>query len=431
MRVLFVCPYPPKKAPSQRFRFEQYLDGLDFGYRQEGFWRDDEWPAIYRGGSILYKVLSTMRGFLRRFFLLFRVGGYDIVFIHREATPIGPPWFEWCVAKVWRKPIIYDFDDAIWLPNSSDANAKIVGSLKSHGKVGRICGWARTVVVGNGYLEAYASRFCDSTEIVPTTIDLGAMSKSLSKSKPTFAKASADESSTYAKATADKSENECESSYAKASVDEKERDNSSFEGQSRSHSTLTNPSTGRIVQGPTNRLPTIGWTGTHSTLKQLEPLFSTLEAVYEKIPFRFLLIADQALDVMPSFVEFRPWRKETEIADLMEIDIGVMPLFDTEWEKGKCGFKALQYMALGIPTVVSGVGVNVEIVEDGVSGLICEAMESNESTYAGWKERLEELLVDGDLRRALGEAGEVVVRERYSVEANRNVFYRLFELLED
>src|SRR5690606_28969980 len=106
--------------------------------------------------------------------------------------------------------------------------------------------------------------------------------------------------------------------------------------------------------------------------------------------FRFLLIADVPPEVMPNFVEFRKWNKETEIADLLEMDIGIMPLYDTDWERGKCGFKALQYMALEIPAVVSGVGVNTEIVVDGVNGFICEAVDVS-GGYEKWERDLLEL----------------------------------------
>ena len=162
----------------------------------------------------------------------------------------------------------------------------------------------------------------------------------------------------------------------------------------------------------------LGWTGTHSTLKQLEPLFPLLEKVHKQHPFRFLLIADIPPEVMPDFVEFRKWNKETEIADLLEMDIGIMPLYDTDWERGKCGFKALQYMALEIPAVVSGVGVNTEIVEDGVNGFICEGMsDTNLSIYPKWESDLLKLLVNKELRTELGKAGRKRIVNNYSVQA--------------
>ena len=368
-KILIVCPYPEGKAPSQRFRFEQYLpylreNGLEI--RVASFWNAEQWPGIYGGTSIGYRVLSTVMAFLKRFFLVFTLHQYDTVFIHREATPIGPPWWELCATKLFRKRLIYDFDDAVWLPNSSKANAKLVGRFKNHGKTGKIISWSEVVFAGNSFLAKYAVQFCENVLIVPTTIDL---------------------------------------------------ELHSHESRVTSHEFGQEQSTDSSISLGSSRL-TIGWTGTHSTLKQLEPLFPLLEKVHSQHPFRFLLIADIPPDVMPDFVEFRKWNKESEIADLLEMDIGIMPLYDTDWERGKCGFKALQYMALEIPAVVSAVGVNTEIVEDGINGFICEAILSSDlSTSLKWESDLSNLLLNGELRRELGKAGRKRIVNNYSVEA--------------
>lgn len=368
-KILIVCPYPEGKAPSQRFRFEQYLpymraNGLEVVVKS--FWNAKQWPAIYGGSSIGYRVLSTVMAFVKRFFLLFTLPQYDTIFIHREATPIGPPWWEWCAAKVFRKRLIYDFDDAVWLPNSSEANAKLVGRFKNHGKTRKILSWSETVFAGNSFLAEYASRFCKNVKIVPTTID-------------------------------------CENHHNRTKQLEKRKADSRLETRD-----------SRLM---------IGWTGTHSTLKQLVPLFPLLQKVYNQHPFRFLLIADIAPAAMPDFVEFRKWNKETEIADLLEMDIGIMPLYDTDWERGKCGFKALQYMALEIPAVVSAVGVNTEIVEEGVNGFICEPISDTDTDhYPKWGRGLVELLKSEELRVQLGENGKQRVEAKYSAEAFKEVY---------
>lgn len=304
--------------------------------------------------------------FVKRFFLLFTLPQYDTIFIHREATPIGPPWWEWCAAKVFGKRLIYDFDDAVWLPNSSKANAKLVGRFKNHGKTGKIISWSETVFAGNSFLALYAKQFCNNVRIVPTTID-------------------------------------CDSLHNKDLHIERREPNSRL---------ATRDS--RLV---------IGWTGTHSTLKQVEPLFPLLEKVHKQHPFRFLLIADIQPENMPDFVEFRKWNKKTEIEDLLEMDIGIMPLYDTDWERGKCGFKALQYMALEIPAVVSAVGVNTEIVEDGVNGFNCEPIsDTNPDHYPKWERGLVDLLADSEMRKKLGHAGRRRIINDYSVEATKNVY---------
>ena len=102
---------------------------------------------------------------------MFRLINADYIFIHREASMIGPPVFEWFIAKILRKKYIFDFDDAIWLPNYSATNAKF-HRLKAYWKTKWIIKWAHTVTAGNEYLKTYAEQFNNNVQIIPTTIDL-------------------------------------------------------------------------------------------------------------------------------------------------------------------------------------------------------------------------------------------------------------------
>jgi glycosyltransferase involved in cell wall biosynthesis len=108
-----------------------------------------------------------------------------------------------------------------------------------------------------------------------------------------------------------------------------------------------------------------------------------------------------------------PWREQTEIQDLSVIDIGLMPLPDDEWAKGKCGLKALQFMAMELPVVTSPVGVNTEIVDDGANGCLASSDEE-------WFDRLCALIESVDLRRRLGRAARETVVARYSVASQRD-----------
>jgi glycosyltransferase involved in cell wall biosynthesis len=119
-------------------------------------------------------------------------------------------------------------------------------------------------------------------------------------------------------------------------------------------------------------------------------------------------------------VENVPWRLEKEIELFNTCDIGVYPLPDDEWTRGKCGFKAIQFMACGVPVVASPVGVNREIIDDGVSGLLAESP-------AMWKEKLTRLLRQPDLRAELGRRGRAVVEARYSLAVNGPSVVRVFE----
>ena len=356
MRILFLVPYPPGRAPSQRFRFEQYLGELmahGHYYRLAPFLSVATWDILYKPGHTVAKALGILSGFVHRVGLLFAVPSYDFVFVHREAAPIGPPVFEWLIAKVLGKKIIYDFDDAIWLANTSEAN-KIVAGLKWHHKVANICRWSYKNSCGNSYLAHYARQFNSNTVVNPTTIDTVHLHNQV-------------------------------------------RDQAA---------------PGRLV---------IGWTGTHSTLKYLEqvvPVLSKLEA--EGLDFEFRVISNQLPALPLHSLVFMPWRKDTEIADLLGFHVGLMPLEDDLWAKGKCAFKALQYMALGIPALVSPVGMNTEVVQHGQNGFVC-------ATDAAWEVSLRQLLLDVDLRQRMGSAARDTVEQHYSVRANTANFLALFQ----
>lgn len=357
LRILFLTPYPPGRAPSQRFRFEQYLDILTahgHQYRLAPFLSEATWRILYQPGQALQKALGILGGFGRRVGHLLAAPAYDFVFVHREAAPLGPPIFEWLLAKVLRKRVIYDFDDAIWLANTSEAN-KIAAGFKWHHKVGSICRWAYKNSCGNAYLATYARQFNSHTVVNPTTIDT-------------------------------------------------------------QH--LHNQVRDQAAPGPL----VIGWTGTHSTLKYLRPLVPVLAQLEaEGLDFEFRVISNQPPDFSQPLrsLRFIPWQKATEIADLLTFHVGLMPLEDDPWANGKCAFKALQYMALGIPALVSPVGMNTEVVQHDVNGYICR-------DSADWLRYLRQLLIDAPHRQQLGQAARATIEQRYSVVANTPNFLGLF-----
>jgi glycosyltransferase involved in cell wall biosynthesis len=177
------------------------------------------------------------------------------------------------------------------------------------------------------------------------------------------------------------------------------------------------PATVTTVSG----LVTIGWTGSHTTLKYLTLVEDVLVALNKKYSnLKFLIIANERPLIDIPNLEFMPWRRETEISDLGKIDIGIMPLPDNEWSKGKCGFKLLQYLALGKPAVASPVGVNVDIITDGKNGYL--ARDKSE-----WISRLSELIENESLRKKMGSNGRAIVTSRYSVASNSSNFLSLFE----
>jgi glycosyltransferase involved in cell wall biosynthesis len=169
--------------------------------------------------------------------------------------------------------------------------------------------------------------------------------------------------------------------------------------------------------------PVIGWTGSYSTVQHLRTLSGALRRLAERERFRLRVIGAEGvrLDGLEGIeVEVLPWRSETEVSDLRPIDIGIMPLPEDRWSRGKCGMKALQYMGLAIPTVCSPVGVNSAIIGDGENGMLAETEDE-------WVEKLTRLLRSPELRERLGRAGRETVEARYSAAVQAP---RVFQIIE-
>ena len=361
MRIFFFTPYPNGQSPSQRFRFEQYSILLKekHALTQWSFLPLRQWKTFYSQGLLLQKCRLLIVGTTSRLVQLFKLRHSSHIFIHREITPIGPPVFEWIIAKVLQKKIIYDFDDAIWLTDRA-SESKIERALRWRSKVGTICKWSYKVSCGNEYLARYARQYNANVVINPTTIDTENLHNPLV--------------------------------YDKASLKKQNRLNG----------------------------PVIGWTGSHSTLKYLEKLYPVLRQLQDRHPqVALLVIADRPPAFQLKNLIFKKWAKETEIVDLMLADIGIMPLPDDEWTKGKCGFKALQYLALQIPCVASPVGINSTIVKHGETGFLAASDEQ-------WLSCLYQLIHDEALRERMGTAGRCLVEKHYSIKANTANFLSLF-----
>jgi len=353
LNVLFLVPYPLGCAPSQRFRFEQYLSLLDenkIHYKVSSFWDIKTWALLYKPNYRIKKLIGFIRGILWRIAVIFSITKFDFIFIHREASPVGPPIFEWIIGKVLNQRIIYDFDDAIWIPQNQKNN-RLLSSFKFSNKVSVICKLSKKICVGNQYLSDYAKSYNQYVYIVPTTIDM-----------------------------------------------------------MRLQNKTANHNNKEIV---------IGWTGSHSTLPFLQTILPVLKRLEITYTFKFLVIADKRPDFELSSLVFKQWSKSTEIEDLLAVNIGLMPLPCNEWAKGKCGLKALQYLALGIPALVSPIGVNSQIVKPGFNGYICRNQND-------WYTNIEKLILKPTLRESLGNNGRLVVKKSYSVDANTAKFLALF-----
>jgi len=154
----------------------------------------------------------------------------------------------------------------------------------------------------------------------------------------------------------------------------------------------------------------LGWIGTPSTwAAYMEPMMPMLQDVIVRVSARLRVVgAGEAASRYPN-VDNLAWSEDAEVSEIQEMDIGIMPLTDTPWARGKCGYKLIQYMACGLPVIASPVGVNSEIVEHGVNGFLA----SNE---VEWREALDALLTDPELRARMGAAGRKKVEAQYSLQ---------------
>lgn len=351
--IYFLAASPLGTSPSQRFRFEHYLPVLrqhNIKYKVSPYFSQKGKRALYSTSNNLRKVYYIVMGAFKRMADMLRIARYDFVYVHREAAPIGPPVWEWVVAKVLRKKMVYDFDDAIWLPVISNYNKRFA-FVKFFGKIAKICKWSYKVSVGNAFLQSYANRFNNNTVIIPTVVNTETAHNSLQKQDVSK--------------------------------------------------------------------PAVGWTGSFSTLMYLQIVLPVLQKLQDELDFTFYVIADVDPCLPLKNYRFIKWNRETESTDLLNFHIGLMPLTDDDLSKGKCGFKAIQYMAMGIPALVSPVGVNTEIVDEGINGFYCNSAEE-------WENRIRQLLKDSFLRIQMSKAAREKIEKNYSVNYSKTIFLNLF-----
>ncbi|MBS1588540.1 MAG: glycosyltransferase family 4 protein [Bacteroidetes bacterium] len=352
--VLFIVPYPIHCAPSQRFRVELYetvLQKNGIQYRIAPFMDEATWAIIFKPGHSFAKLKGLVKGYGRRIAHLFDSLQYDYIFVHREATPLGPPVWEWIVTHLFRKKMIFDFDDAIWIPRITKGNG-LARWFKNFGKTKYLCRWATLVSGGNNFLNQFAvQNGAQKTVFLPTVVDV---------------------------------------------IHKHNKVKKHHEGK-----------------------PVVGWTGSHSTLFYLDAFMPILQTLQEQFDFTFLVIADKSPDLPLCDWQFIQWNEETEVADLLRMDIGIMPLKADKWSEGKCGFKLIQYMSCGIPSLADPVGVNKDIIDDGINGFLCTNTEQ-------WSEKLSQLIQFPELRREMGEKGREKIVQSYSLQSQEEKFIALF-----
>lgn len=361
-RILFLVEGDPVSglSPASRFRVYQYISHLEaLGFRCVV--RPSR-PPKYFAGDLDFRQL-LMRHFLlghlswalklqrmvwHRWWDVIRAWRYDAVFLQRDLLPIRVGTLESVLRRI-NPRVIFDFDDAIFArPRRAATAAGEQEDRRLRAKVERITAGARAVVVSNDYLAAFARRLNSAVHVIPTPVDTD----------------------------------------------------------------LLRPREVPRGQGPV----VVGWVGTSSNLLYLRDLEPLLRRLGERLQFRVKIVCNPAQaaeypSLPPHMLEICPWSLDREADHLSEIDIGIMPLRDDAWSRGKSAFKLLQFMAAGIPVVGSAVGLNVEVIRDGITGFVVHTSDE-------WERAIGRLIEDAALRRTLGRRGREVVVRDYSLSTH-------------
>ena len=352
-RRLSVCalvPYPRGIAPSQRYRIEQWQpilasEGIDVELWP--FLEERDLELLYSPGDWPRKARMIAAATARRLRIIARVERFDVVLIHRAACLAGPAVIERLVAH--RRPIVFDFDDAIYLLDTTREN-RFFGWLKFPGKTASLCRMSRHVVAGNDHLATYARRYSANVTVVPSSID---------------------------------TERYQPRRMARAA--------------------------GRLA---------IGWTGSSTSQAHLEAFAPVLRTIVERHDVELRVVSARRPELRGVPVTWTRWSAAREVEDLAEFDIGIVPLPDDEWTRGKSAFKALQCMGMGVPVACSAVGASLEVIRHGENGLLA-------STARDWEESLGRLLEDSRLRERLGAAGRRTIEERFSMTRSARALARI------
>lgn len=348
MKVLALSTHP-EEAASTRYRIAQFLPRLKrrgVDVQLSPLLTPSAFARLYRNGAIVAKTLDWLGAWDRRWSVVGKGDRYDLIVVLREVWPLRGLFLEQRLLSHNRR-WLFDLDDAVYLPHVSEANRRL-GFLKDAGKSEWIARHSCAVSAGNGYLQSWAGQRLPATGRA-------------------FLVPTAVDTDRWAPA-----------------------DDSS-------KTTVT-------------RGPVLGWIGSHSTVSYLDQLRPAIRALSARHPDLQLRVIGAEFREAFLDVQTVPWSRDREIDAVRSVDIGLAPLPDTEWARGKCGLKLLQYLALAKPAVASPVGAHLDIVTDGENALFARSTEE-------WTEAVSRLIEDDRLRRRLGEAGRLTVEERYSVRS--------------
>ena len=360
--MLVLCPFPRDTAAGQRLKYEPYFDD----WRAQGWDIDVSpfcdrqlWRVLYQPGGIGAKVLGTVRGYARRLADLGRLRRYDLVYVYLWVTPLGPALFERLVLRLARA-VVYDLEDNIVAGQEPRADNHPNPLVR----------WLK----GAGKARVMVAR-ADAVIVASPYLVGPARARNLARQVRCIP----------------------------PSLD-----------------------TDRICPVSCARAPgarvVIGWTGTFSSRIYLDDIAGALRALARRVPFTLRVIGnfDYAIDGV--VCEVVRWSAAHEARDLQSLDIGIYPLRDDVWTRGKAGLKIIQYQAAGLPCVASHVPLSAVQLRDGESGFLVR-------DHAEWVDRLERLVRDADLRRRMGAAGRADAVALYSRSAIAPAYRAVLDLV--
>ena len=315
---------------------------------------------LYQPGHNLSKLAGLAAAARRRITTTLAGLDADLVYVMREACLMGLPWVETSLAALAGKPMIYDLDDPVWLSYRSPTYGKLAMLAKMPGKANFLMRMADAVIAGNDFVAAHARHYNKHVTVVPTVVDTD-------RFRPTPAAGS----------------------HAGSNAGS----NAGFDTGSHNM----------------DELVTLGWIGSHSTTSFMDAIIDALDEAARQVSFRLVVVGASHPFYPRHFeVDNRSWSLDREIADFQSLDIGLYPMEPSQWAMGKSGLKAVQYGAVGIPTIASPVGAVNQVVEQDRTGLLA-------STPAQWRDAVVRLVSDPNLRTDMGNAARKRIEEQYSL----------------
>ena len=344
-----------REAASTRQRILQYLPAMERA-GIEVDWHpllDADYVRSLATGHTVSKFRIGL-AYIRRLGQLLRRPRGDVLWIYAELFPYLPGWAE-RLAFLSGRPVVYDFDDAFFIPYE-DHRRPLVRRLLA-GKLDSLMAGAAACCCGNQYLRDHAAARNNRAMILPTVVDTD----------------------------------------------------------------LYVPAASRNPTGPL----VVGWIGSPTTWHNVRPLLQLLRSLCETYGVRVRVIGAGIAAEQDRFVglDLIDWTEAGEVLDVQAMDIGIMPLLDLPFQRGKSGYKLIQYMASGVPVVASPVGVNRQIVVPGENGFLATGETE-------WREALTQLIADGELRARLGSAGRAAAVANYSLASQAPRLIDLFRSMD-